>query len=94
MKEELWTLIATGIALRDKGLKLRDTVAWREECLAWEAATVAAAKALSPDLAHLISPLGDLDGASSYDLVPHQRDVMAMSTIIRILRERLPDLHE
>lgn len=91
-KTKIWQLVADGIKLRDEGIRLRDAAEWRDRCLAWEAAIVAAVGGVNQDLAHLLSPLGSLDPVDNSELVPHQKDVMAMSTIIRLLRQELPKI--
>jgi hypothetical protein len=91
-KSRIWDLIAEGVQLRDAGIRLRETDEWRAKCLEWLQRLLAAAGALEPDLARLLSPLGDLDPVDNSELVPHQKDIMAISTMLRILRARLPDI--
>lgn len=94
-REAIWTIIAEGIAIRDEGIKTEDIDPWRERCLDWQARLVESVKPVWPNLARgLEHPMGDIDPTDRDDVVAcggraHQKDVDAMSTIIRLVRKNL-----
>jgi hypothetical protein len=93
--DAIWTLVTEGIYLRDEGIRTEAVDAWRVQCLDWQDRMVAAVAGVWPNLARgFAHPMGEIDKTDPNEIVSageraHQRDVDAMSTIIRLVRARL-----
>lgn len=91
-REIVWLAVSEGINLRDEGIGTNDPHSWRTKCLAWQMSTIDCVAKIAPNLASALDPLGFLDkgdNAVNAGGIAHQKDVDAMSTIIRMVREHL-----